>query len=161
MNLCLHPDFTTWMYDCKEGTLRILSIGSRNTAIASRGAGRFYPLPPSQIPPALRPYWRSIPPKTRQVACYAKTASRQVLLISSPFKLDFTAHMMLISINRVSTRSTDISSGIKWEEREADIVFPQNLLNYCAPVSLQILVSASQLFSDECSTGTYMAGWSY
>lgn len=39
MDLCLHPDFTTYMYDCKEGTSRILSIGSRNTAIASRGRG--------------------------------------------------------------------------------------------------------------------------
>lgn len=35
MDLCLHPDFTTYMYDHKEGTSRILSIGSRNTAIAS------------------------------------------------------------------------------------------------------------------------------
>ena len=36
MDLCLHPDFTTYMYDRKVGTSRILSIGSRNTAIASR-----------------------------------------------------------------------------------------------------------------------------
>lgn len=40
-------------------------------------------------------------------------------------------------------------------------MIPQNLLNYCVPTSLQLLVSASQLFSDECSAGTYMAGWTY
>lgn len=62
---------------------------------------------------------------------------------------------------RVSTRRTGTFAGIKWEEREADIVLPENLLNYCAPVSLQLLVSTSQLFSDKCSAGTYMAGWTY
>ena len=53
------------------------------------------------------------------------------------------------------------TSGIKWEEREADIIIPKNLLKHCVPTRLQLLVSASQLFSDECSAGTYMAGWTY
>lgn len=128
MDLCLHPDFTTYMYDHKEGT-SLNPVYRQQEYSHSLGVGvGFNPYHLLRV---------LLPSGLTEEAYHLKQGRLLAMprllqdksLISSPLQLRFTVPQDAY-MYRVSTRRTGTFAGIKWEEREADIVIPENLLNY-------------------------------